>query len=137
VCRDTAVCGPVPNGLLMKFAVNTFLITQVTGLAESFQFAARHGLDLEQFVGVLSAGPMASTTMRVKAPMMLADEFPAQASIRDVWMNTRLITDAAAEAGIASPLMDVCRALFSETSGLGLEGADMAAVLKAIEARSS
>jgi hypothetical protein len=38
-----------------------------------------------------------------------------------IGMNTRLIADAAAEAGVASPSMDVCRALFSETSGLGLE----------------
>jgi hypothetical protein len=31
--------------------------------------------------------------------------------------------------------MDVCRELFAETAGLGLNSKDMAAVLKAIEAR--
>lgn len=136
MCRDTVLCGPAPNGLLMKLAVNIFLITTVTGLAESVQFARRHGLDLRKFVDVLSTGQMSSPVMRVKAPKLVAEDFDVQASISDVWMNTRLITDAADEAGLAAPLMDVCRALFAETSQLGYDGADMAAVLKAIEART-
>jgi 3-hydroxyisobutyrate dehydrogenase len=135
ICCDTASCGPVPNGLLMKLSVNTFLISVVTGLAESIQFARGHGLDLDQLVGVLGAGPMASATMRVKAPKLVAEDFSVQASISDVWMNTRLITDAAREAGIASPLLDVCRQLFAETAALGFTGSDMTAVVKAVEAR--
>jgi 3-hydroxyisobutyrate dehydrogenase len=134
--RDMTFCGPVPNGLLMKLAANTFLITLVTGLAESVQFASRHGLDLEKFVEVLNAGQMSSPVMRVKAPKMVAEDFSVQASIADVWMNTRLIYAAAQSAGIASPLMEVCQALFGETAALGLPGADMSAVLKAIQARS-
>jgi 3-hydroxyisobutyrate dehydrogenase-like beta-hydroxyacid dehydrogenase len=42
----------------------------------------------------------------------------------------------AGEAGVASPLLDVCHALYGETRALGFGDADMAAVLKAIEARS-
>jgi 3-hydroxyisobutyrate dehydrogenase len=137
MCRDMALCGPVPNGLLMKLSVNIFLITTVTGLAESFQFARGHGLDLETFSSVLTGGQMSSPVMRVKAPKLLAEDFSVQASISDVWMNTRLITDAAQAAGLSAPLMDICRALFSETSALGLDNADMAAVVRAIEARSN
>jgi len=135
MCRETAVCGPVPNGLLMKLSVNTFLITLVTGLAEAVQFAHRHGLDLDQFVEVLNAGPMASAVMRMKAPKLVSEDFTVQASISDVWMNTRLITSAATTAGIASPLLDVCRALMAETAELGFDRADMTAVLRAIQAR--
>ena len=43
---------------------------------------------------------------------------------------------AAREAGVASPLLDVCHALYGETRALGFGDADMAAILKAIEARS-
>lgn len=136
MCRDMALCGPVPNGLLMKLSVNIFLITTVTGLAESFQFARRHGLDLETFSSVLAGGQMSSPVMRVKAPKLLAEDFAVQASISDVWMNTRLITEAAKAAGLSAPLMDICEALFSETSALGHDTADMAAVVRAIEARS-
>ena len=35
MCRETMICGPVPNALLMKLSVNLFLIALVTGLALS------------------------------------------------------------------------------------------------------
>ena len=135
MCRATVDCGPVPNGLLMKLAVTVFLITQVTGLAESAHFARRHGLDLTQFAAVLNGGQMASDISRVKVAKLLDGNFEVQASIADVLKNNRLIVESAREAGAASPLIDVCYELFGETLELGLGGADMIAVLWAIEAR--
>jgi 3-hydroxyisobutyrate dehydrogenase len=55
MCRHAIACGPAPNALLMKVAVNLFLIAMVTGLIEAVHFAGRHGLDLAQFVAVLDA----------------------------------------------------------------------------------
>jgi 3-hydroxyisobutyrate dehydrogenase len=136
MCRETIICGPVPNALLMKLSVNLFLIALVTGLAEAVHFADRHGLNLNQLVAVLNAGPMASDVSREKAPRIVAREFAVQATISNVLENNRLIAEAAREAGVASPLLDVCHALFGETRALGFGDADMAAVLKAIEARS-
>lgn len=136
MCRQSIYCGAVPSALTMKLAVNVFLITQVTGLVESFHFAERHGLDLGQFVDVLDAGPMASAVSRMKTAKLLAGDFSAQASITDVLKNNRLIAEAARLAGIASPLLDVCHDLFGETEALGHGGLDMAAVLRAIERRT-
>ncbi len=136
VCREAFDCGPVPNALRMKLAVNLFLITMVTGLAEAFHFADQHGLDLEVFTAVLDAGPMASGVSRVKAPKLLTGDFTVQAGVVDVLKNNRLIAEAARAAGLASPLLDVCHALFGETLALGHGGADMVAVLHAIEART-
>lgn len=136
MCRETVICGPVPNALLMKLSVNLFLISLVTGLAEAVHFAERHGLSLDQFGAVLDAGPMASDVSRMKAPKLVGRDFAAQAAITDVLKNNRLIAEAARQAGIASPLLDVCHALYGETYSLGFGDADMAAVLKAIEARS-
>lgn len=136
MCRDTMVCGPVPNALLMKLSVNLFLIALVTGLAEAVHFAQRNELDLSQFLAVLNAGPMASDVSRVKAPKLIDRDFSVQAAISNVLENNRLIAEAAREIGIASPLLDVCHALYGEALGLGLGEADMAAVLRAIEARS-
>lgn len=92
----------------MKLAVNVFLITLVTGLAEATHFAEHHGLDLAQFVAVLDAGPMASEVSRIKAIKLLKQDFDRQAGIYDVLKNNRLIVEAAREAGIASPLIEVC-----------------------------
>jgi 3-hydroxyisobutyrate dehydrogenase len=137
VCHEAFVCGPAaPDALLMKLAVNLFLITMVTGLTEAFHFADRHGLDRERFLAVLDAGPMASSVSRMKAPKLRDRDFGVQAAALDVLKNNRLIAEAAREAGIASPLLDVCHALFAETVELGLPQADMVAVLRAIEART-
>ncbi len=138
MCHETIVCGPVPSALLMKFSVNLFLITMVTGLAEAVHFADRHGLDLRQFLDVLDAGPMASSVSRGKALKLVARDFGVQASITDVLENNcRRIAEAAREAGIASPLLDVCHALFGETQALGLGDTDMVAVIRAIEQRTT
>lgn len=136
MCRDAILCGAVPNALLMKLSVNLFLISMVTGLAESVHFAERHGLDLDLLVAALDAGPMASDVSRVKAPKLVGRDFAAQAAIADVLKNNRLVAEAARAAGIASPLLDVCHALYRETLALGHGADDMVAVVKAIEARS-
>ena len=137
MCRDMVACGPVPGALLMKLAVNLFLITMVTGLVEAVHFAERHGLDLARLAAILDAGPMASEVSRAKAAKLIARDFGVQAAIANVLENNRLIAAAAREAGIASPLLDACHALYRETQALGLGGADMVAVLRAIEQRTA
>jgi 3-hydroxyisobutyrate dehydrogenase len=136
MCHQSFVCGPVPSALHMKLAVNLFLITMVTGLAEATHFAGRHGLDLALLRSVLDAGPMASSVSRVKLAKLVAGDFEVQASIQDVLKNNQLVAEAARRARIASPLLDVCHALYGETLALGLGQRDMVAVLQAIEART-
>ncbi|QXJ26565.1 NAD(P)-dependent oxidoreductase [Actinomadura graeca] len=136
MCGETFACGPVPGALLMKLSVNLFLITMVTGLTEAFHFAERQGLDGRRLLEVLDAGPMASTVSRAKAHKIVERDFGVQASIANVLDNNRLVAEAAREAGIASPLLDVCHALYGETLALGHGASDMVAVLHAIESRT-
>ena len=136
MCKQTFECGAVPGALQMKLAVNLFLITMVTGLAEAVHFADRHGLDLAQFIAILGTGPMASDVSKIKAAKLLRRDFTRQAGISDVLKNNRLVVDAAREAGAASPLIDVCLALYDEANNLGLSGDDMVAVIRAIERRT-
>lgn len=135
MCHQAFDCGTVPGALTMKLAVNLFLITMVTGLAEATHFAEGHGLDLRQFQAILDAGPMASPVSRIKLAKLAAGDFSAQAAITDVLKNNRLIAEAARQAELASPLLDVCHSLYDETQDLGLGTADMAAVIRAIAAR--
>ncbi|MFD9981917.1 NAD(P)-dependent oxidoreductase [Streptomyces massasporeus] len=137
LCRETFGCGAVPGALLLKFSVNLFLIAVVTGLAEAFHFAERHGLDQRLFRNVLDAGPMASAVSRGKAPKLLERDFSVQAAAADVLKNNRLIAEAARKADLASPLLDVCHALYDETVRRGHGGEDMVAVLHALEARTT
>ncbi|GGQ12622.1 3-hydroxyisobutyrate dehydrogenase [Actinomadura coerulea] len=137
MCGEVFVCGPVPQALQMKLAVNLYLITMVTGLAEAFHFAQRHGLDGRRLLEVLDAGPMASTVSRAKARKLLDRDFAVQASLVNVLDNNRLIAEAARAARLASPLLDVCHALYGEAVALGHGEADMAAVVRALEARTA
>ncbi len=137
MCRQVFTCGAVPGALLMKLAVNVVLITLVTGLAEAMHFAERHGLDLATLDAVLDAGPMASAVSRVKSTKLLHRDFTRQAAIFDVLKNSRLVAAAARQAEIATPLIDVCCALYGETAAMGSAEADMVAVVRAIEHRTA
>lgn len=137
MCAQVVPCGPVPGALRMKLAVNLFLITMVTGLVEAFHFARSHKLDLAAFLAVLDAGPMASKVSRMKGRKLLEGDIQPQAAIGDVLKNSRLVFEAAREARMASPLLDISHALYRETMEAGLGFEDMIAVLRALEARTA
>ena len=137
LCRQAMDCGPVPGAQLMKLAVNIFLITTVTGLAEAMHFAERKGLDLERLRAVLDAGQVASSISRLKTAKLVERDFAAQAAIADVLKNSRLVHEAARQAEVAAPLIEVCQELYGETLELGHGGEDMVAVVTAIEGRTA
>ncbi|MGQ4268238.1 NAD(P)-dependent oxidoreductase [Nocardiopsis changdeensis] len=134
LCADQVVCGPVPAALTLKLAVNTFLITLVTGLAEAFHFAERQGLDPGLLARVLDAGPMASAVSRAKADKLVSGDFAPQAAVTDVFKNSRLVVEAARAAGAAAPLMEACLRAFADADRSGHGGRDMAAVIEALRA---
>jgi len=136
MCREAVDCGPVPYALLTKLSVNLFLITMVTGLAEAFHFAQRHGLDPRRLQLVHDSGPMASSVSRGKLLKLITGDFQVQAATADVLYNAQLIAEEARRAGVATPLLDATHALLCEAVSLGYGGADMAAVVRAIETRT-
>jgi 3-hydroxyisobutyrate dehydrogenase len=136
MCHECVVCGAVPSGLLMKLAVNVFMLSTVSGLAEAFHFADRQGLPAEQLLAAVNAGPMASAVSRVKGAKLASRDFAVQALTSDGYRSTQLITDVARATGAATPLMDQIHALYGEAVALGHGAADMISVLLAIEARA-
>lgn len=125
-------CGQVPSALTMKLAVNIFLITQVTGLAEAFHFAESNGVDPQKLRMIVDAGPMASTVSQAKTAKIVTDDWAPHAAISDVLKNCLLISDHARDSSAASPLMEVCTELYARTELLGHAGDDMAAVIFAL-----
>jgi len=135
MCAQVVDCGAIPNALTMKLAVNTFLIATVTGLAETYHFAERAGLDLNALRGVLDASQMASPISREKVRKIAEADRSPQASISDVHMNTRLILDAAAHNHAAMPLLEACEDLYKYAIELGHESLDMIDVIRALASR--
>lgn len=136
MCRETVVCGPVGNALLMKLAVNLYLNTMLVGLAEAVHFADAHGLDLSTFKAAIDSGPMACDVTRVKIPKLIARDFSVQAATADALNSTRLIATAARIAGLATPLLDMSSALYGDSVDMGNGSFDMVSVLEAIEQRT-
>jgi 3-hydroxyisobutyrate dehydrogenase len=125
-------CGLPPAALGTKLAVNVFLITLVTGLAESLAFAERLGLDLATVRAIIDAGPMSSAVSRLKLAKVLEEDWSPQASISNVLYNNRVILDAAYDLDVDLPLISVCERLYAATESAGLGGSDMIAVLEAL-----
>lgn len=134
VCADVVRFGDVPAASTAKLAVNLFLVTMVTGLAESVLFARAQELDPTAFAQVLDGGPMASEVSRAKLVKLLNREHAPQAAAVDVLKNCQLICEAAESAGLALPLITSARTLFTSTVDLGHGGSDMSAVLEALGA---
>lgn len=132
VCRDIVRFGDVPAASTAKLAVNLFLVTMVTGLAESVLFAQAHGLDAAAVGRVLDGGPMASDVSRVKLAKLLNGEHAPQAAAVDVLKNCQLICDEAQSTGLTLPLITAARTLFTTTVDLGHGGKDMSSVLEAL-----
>jgi 3-hydroxyisobutyrate dehydrogenase len=130
LCSSTTVCGAVPAALTMKLAVNVFLVTLVTGLAEAFAFAEAQGLDAEQLRSIIDAGQMSSPISRVKTAKLVTGDLSPQAGIADVLKNCQLILDAAGRASVPVPLIQACGALFAAAVERGDGGLDMIGVLR-------
>ena len=135
--RHTVRCGAVPSALTTKLAVNSYMITMLTGLAEAVHLADRHGVDRRILAEVLLGGTLASPLLATKLAKLVSGDDEAQAAITDVAKNTGLITAAAAATGAAAPLAEVCDGLFGEAVHLGLGGADLVSVIRVLEERSA
>jgi 3-hydroxyisobutyrate dehydrogenase len=136
MCHEVVFCGSAGSALRMKLVANIFMLALATGLAEAVHFADRQRLDRQLVQTVLNASAMASAFSRMKLAKLVADDYSPQALARDGCNSTRLITNAARDAHIATGLMDVCRELYEETVTLGHGSSDMISVIRAIEARS-
>jgi 3-hydroxyisobutyrate dehydrogenase len=132
-CKTCFECGPAPNALKMKLAVNLFMIVMVTGLVEAFHFAERAGIDRAALREVLAASPMASNVSQVKAQKLAAGDWSPQAALADVLNNIGLVSEATAAAGAAAPLLRTCGELYARASELRVGALDMIAVNAAFE----
>lgn len=136
MCSQAIYCGPSGNALLMKLAINIFMLSTSVGLAEAFHFASQNGLPLDRFREVADSSQMASQLSRIKLAKLIAADFARQGSVTDGVNNTRLITDAAREASASVELITIVQRLFNEAAALGHGSDDMIAIVRAIEARA-
>lgn len=136
MCSRLVRCGMVPRAMSTKLAVNHFLITMVSALAETTHLATHTDLDLEAFADVLDSGPMASAVSRVKLRKLLDGDLQAHSPVDGVHGIARLIEGMARSAGVATPFLELSRGLLAEDEASGHGSEDTAAVIRVLELRS-
>jgi 3-hydroxyisobutyrate dehydrogenase len=133
MCREAIVVGAVPSATMMKLAVNLYLITSVTALAEAVHLAMLSGLDVEQVSRVIAEGPLGSSVAQAKLDKMIRRDFEPQAAIRDVVRNARLVAELATQIAAVTPLLDESHERFRAVAAGGGAAKDMAAILTSYE----
>ena len=126
-------CGAVPQGGIMKLAVNIVLSASLAGLVEGVHFAQKSGLDTETFFQLILGGPLRNDIFAIKAKKIIEQDFTPQASIGTVREMLKHTTDTAYEinAFIPNTLSNVN--LIAAAMSKGLADEDACAIIKVFD----
>jgi 3-hydroxyisobutyrate dehydrogenase len=133
--RKTVHCGKIPNASKMKLANNLLLITMFNGLMETVNFATQIGLKEKEYLEMIDSGPMSNAVFKSKYQKILDNDYSAQAPLRLVYKDTRLICDLANEYGISLPLFTNHRKLLKKGLDSGLGDLDIISIVKELKKR--
>lgn len=98
--RTLWLCEQPGSSSRLKLALNSWAFALTHGLAESLALAKGLGIDPALVVDVVTAGPMDSGYFQAKAAAILGDNYNASFSIANALKDTRLVVEAAVQAGV-------------------------------------
>lgn len=132
VGAKTLWLGETPGaGSALKLVCNSWVgsITAATGQA----VALAQGLDLDPqlFLDAISGGAVDTPYAHVKGAAMMAEDWTVSFELDGVSKDLGLIRAAAADAGVATTVLDALVAVYAAASEQGHGGDDMAAVVAA------
>lgn len=116
--------------------VNNLIVGETTiALAEGFLLGESLGLKRKQVQEALENVFAVSPSMRTKMPSMVANKFPVTFSVANLRKDLKLAKDEgkASELGYALPSLSLAEKLYKKGMDSGIEGEDVAAVIRVIE----
>lgn len=116
------------DGHRLKLAANAWVLSIVTGTAQSIILAKALGLDPQLFLDIIAGGPLDSPYVQLKGKAMAAGEYPLAFGLGGALKDSTLIGDALRGAGVDDRLMTAIQALFSDAAAAGHTEDDMASV---------
>lgn len=131
--QRTMWVGEVGAGSRLKLAANAFVISLVAGIAQSLALAGALGLDPRLFLEAVSGGAMDAPYVQLKGQAMLGADFSPSFGLDGALKDADLISEAAAQAGVPTELIDVLRHELRMVSGEGFGDQDLAALYLAFE----
>ncbi|WP_028936216.1 NAD(P)-dependent oxidoreductase [Pseudonocardia spinosispora] len=124
--------GPAGAGQTVKAANQLIVAGNIALLAEALVFLEAHHADLPAAVEVLGGGLAGSAVLNQKAPKMLAGEFAPGFRIDLHHKDMGIVTSAAREAGVTTPMGALVAQLVAATRAAGDGGLDHSALYRTI-----
>jgi 3-hydroxyisobutyrate dehydrogenase-like beta-hydroxyacid dehydrogenase len=135
IARRTVWCGPPPAAMTIKLANNLVQIGLFAAFAEATRLVERSGGDLALFYDVLTSGALANRVLEAKTAMVLDGDLTAQAPLRHVLKDLRLIHRQAERAGLELPGVEADLGVFARAEEAGLGELDAMAILRVLQAQ--
>jgi putative dehydrogenase len=133
--RLSEYLGAFGNGSKMKFVANLLVAIHNVATAEAMVLGIKAGLAPADIVRVISSGAGNSRVFELRAPLMAKSDYHPPTMKIDIWQkDMAVIGDFAKRLGIGVPLFAATEPVYNAALGLGLGGADTAAVCAVLEA---
>jgi 3-hydroxyisobutyrate dehydrogenase len=125
--------GEAGAGTRLKLVVNNWIVGLVGVLAETVAFARGIGVEPERFLETIEGGPLGLPYARIKANMMIEDEFPTSFSLALARKDAGLVLEAADAQALRLAITEAVAARFDEALEAGHGYEDLAAVYRVAE----
>jgi 3-hydroxyisobutyrate dehydrogenase len=115
----------------MKLVLNAWLLALVEGLGETIRLAEGLDVDPARFLDVIDGGSIGVPYANLKGPMMIERSYPPSFPLRLAHKDATLAIDAAADAGLHLPLLDLVEQRMGAAIETGHGDDDIAAAVEA------
>ncbi len=133
VGRTVAHVGPSGSGQLVKAANQLMVAANIEALAEAMVFLEAHEVDTAAAVRVLAGGLAGSSVLDHKALRMLRRDFAPGARIDLHHKDLGIVTAAAREAGVITPIGSLMATLMASARANGDGDLDHGALFRGVE----
>jgi len=133
VLARAVLVGRVGQAMVLKLVANLLVALNSAAAAEALTLARKAGLDLPLALDVLNSSAAASSMLKVRGPMIVRGEFPAQMKLDLFMKDIHLMQEAATAVGAPLPFTDLAERLYAAAQAAGHGGEDLAVVVTALD----
>lgn len=128
--REVSYLGPTGNAATTKLVFNLLLGGQVAALAEAVNYGVAAGLDRDRLLTAIGGSGFSSKVLSFRAELMRERRYePAAFRSRLMAKDLRLGTEAAAAAGVETPVLLAAARSYAEVVAAGAGDADAAVLI--------
>jgi 3-hydroxyisobutyrate dehydrogenase-like beta-hydroxyacid dehydrogenase len=132
VLPRAVLVGGVGQAMTLKLVANLLVALHSAAAAEALTLARKAGLDLDIALDVLNSSAATSSMLKVRGPMIVRGDFPAQMKLDLFMKDIHPMQEAAATVGAPLPFTDLAEGLYGAAQAAGHGGEDLAVVVTAL-----